>query len=633
MAYVEHYYGQFEDITGKITYIAIDEDGYSGSSERLVLDGDNPIVISSNTHGRVRSMVVTVRIRNTFTDRFLFAKMLQQPYTTYRCRITYNGSQVFIGYMLPITYSQYLEYVDLSVLRFSSGLGNLQNFYPTFLTDTGEDWRTQMEILSGILDLLAYDYKIYINTTLYEDYLSSSEMGDNPLKSLYNNRLLFQQNDTNWDTALTIFNKLLTGYNMWAHSENNIIYIQRFVDMKTASKTWWTYDSLLSNPYGSVPEAFTVIDLDTLQLRNESIRYSADPPIKLYKLYLRPVQYSNLVKNNFKDLLYDVGSGVEKMYRWNYNSYIVVENDSYSSGFISSGVILTKESTAAWADFANARFTWKGQFTNSNDTVKLKLSWKDGGYIDANSAVDYQYQIILYKFPGGTHYYVTQSGTLTSSSPANRTITVENNGSAGISQSTFSDTIDLTGLLNSLGLDGDIYVNFVIWAPLYYTIGSTSKTPTKYTIGDINLSLAEDRNANYIEADLNNSAFKEVEETLDIFDTSKIHIYNTIARAAATGYYWHAESWSDDLWSGKSLQQHYILDMAQLYQSAVPKFSILVTDRTKEITMRDMFSTSKLKDDSDNDMIFWITSYEWNIKQHTYKLEISKWLNWVGLGL
>ena len=169
---------------------------YSGAILKMVLDAD-PLEIKYNREKRVYGTGAIVNILNDFDDKYLFAKMLAEPYETYKLKVVSmgDGSIIFEGFLLPQTFNQDVRYKSYVALTFGNGLRMLENITPSFLTTGTDDYVTEMAILINIFSYLNLDYTIYINSTLYEDSMSVGEKADNPLKATYLNRLAFQQNN------------------------------------------------------------------------------------------------------------------------------------------------------------------------------------------------------------------------------------------------------------------------------------------------------------------------------------------------------------------------------------------------------------------------------------------------------
>jgi len=633
MAYGERYYGLFETSTGKSCRVSIQEDGYGGSAEQLVMDGDAPVTLKYNTNDRVRSLVAEVRIRNTFDDRFLFAKMVQEAYTKYKLVVTYDGEDEFTGFLLPTTYSQFIQYKDLVVIPFSSGIGNLRYMYPDILTDSGDDCRTMMEYLISVMDLLGYDYKIYVNSSLYEDDMSAGEKADNPLKATYINRWVFRRNDEKWDTALEILNKILGSINAYATIINNILYVERFADMYVSgNKTWWTYDSD-SDTYSSTGESFSVISFDSLEIR-PGFQFTTEPPMKLFKLYLKPCNYTNLINNDFSKLIAckpSLGDPQNKLYYWTYNDDYIYIIGNVSNTYIARGINYYKDTGVDLDDYGvNGWLNYNGEFTNKNDDIIINLSFKHQHSLRGTYSFEYKYKILIRKLGQGWAYSVDQDGTVQTNVNQYRTITHTNNNDYSTDEyfRTLQDTIDLSGQLDALGITGDAEFLFEIFPPKEITdLGG--ETYRDATYGDFVFSITSAVEENYKEVDLNNTAFAEKEENMYIFDAGYINYFNQPLRlydGSTPGVFAHTESWSDNNWNSKTLQEHYILNKCNLYNSCVPKISVTSIDRTKKLRPIDLFSTTKLKDDLGNDMRFWVTEFAWNLKFHEYKLTLSQWL-------
>ena len=197
MAYIDLYTSSFDDLGGTSIDVVIQEEDLSGSSTAIKLDGNKSVEIFYNLKDRVFSTGAVVNIVNDFDDKFLFAKMIAEPYETYKLVIKKADAIYFEGYLLPQTFSQNVSYRSFVALTFSNGLTMLENFTPSFLTTGVTDYITEMDILENIFSYLSLDYTIYINSSLYEDSMASDE--DNPLDATYLNRLAFQKNNGDWE--------------------------------------------------------------------------------------------------------------------------------------------------------------------------------------------------------------------------------------------------------------------------------------------------------------------------------------------------------------------------------------------------------------------------------------------------
>ncbi len=199
MSYSDLYTSSFDDLNGTVVDVSIQEENFPSSPIPIKLDGERSVEIFYNLKGRVFSTGAVVNIVNDFDDKFLFAKMMADPYETYKLVIekTPGGSSssiYFEGFLLPQTFTQNIKYRSLVALTFSNGLTMLENITPSFLTTGTDDFISEMDILDNIFSYLNLDYDIYVNSSLYEDSMSSAEGADNPLETIYDNRLVFQKN-------------------------------------------------------------------------------------------------------------------------------------------------------------------------------------------------------------------------------------------------------------------------------------------------------------------------------------------------------------------------------------------------------------------------------------------------------
>ena len=155
MAYIDLYTSSFDDLGGTSIEVAIQEEDLSGSSTAIKLDGNKSVEIFYNLQDRVFSTGAVVNIVNDFSDKFLFAKMIAEPYKTYKLVIKKAGSIYFEGYLLPQTFTQNITYRSFVALTFSNGLTMLENITPSFLTTGDTDQVTEMDILDNIFSYLS----------------------------------------------------------------------------------------------------------------------------------------------------------------------------------------------------------------------------------------------------------------------------------------------------------------------------------------------------------------------------------------------------------------------------------------------------------------------------------------------
>ena len=156
--------------------------------------------------------------------------------------------------------------------------------------------------------------------------------------------------------------------------------------------------------------------------------------------------------------------------------------------------------------------------------------------------------------------------------------------------------------------------------------GDTSIIPAGF-FGDISLVPNVPVIENLYSADFQNNQISKKGNTLYIFDTNYTNYY--ASRYISSGSI-NASSWSDKYLSGRTSQIHYIYDIGQLYNSGCPIFTFEINDDNKDIEINDLFETDYLEDDLGNNMKFYITKYNYDIKNHTYKLQISKYINSIG---
>jgi len=510
-------------------------------------------------------------------------------------------------------------------LTFGNGLRMLENITPSFLTTGTDDYVTEMAILINIFSYLNLDYTIYVNSTLYEDSMSEGERADNPLKATYLNRLAFQQNDGEWDDALTILNKILTSINADCYIRGERIMIERFVDRDNNPKTLWTYNPV-TEAHSSTEETFTDKTLDYIVLSAKSFRYQVDQPIKKLKIKLNALQFMNIFSNDFDKNIEDDSSPYTLQY-WSYSTYTNIIDTDFSNSFITRGINITRYAALhTWSQFLlNGYILYKGSLTNKNDLVKLSLSYKAWKQVGAGLTIDFRYKVILISQDSGTTYYINANSDLQEGSYLFHHELTNNESSINQFKFEISNEFDLSGKLNSIGLDGDLFVIVKVLPP------DMAQDQVDVIYGDFVLSQADTRINNLLEANINNDAFKTIEEDLDLYDAGFINYQAQKVLSTANGYL-ITGSWTDNIAinDSKSLQNHYILNRGNLYNSSCAILNMTVIDSDVEVNIDDIFVFNNLVDDLGNPMKFYVDDLSFNVKKHIYNIKLKQWLANVG---
>jgi len=621
MAYGNIYTKTFVNMYETETAIAIQKKDYAGESYDIILNVGHSITIQYNLKDRIYSTGAIINILNDFADKFLFAKMTSEPYETYKLTVKQDGDIYFEGFLLPQTFTQDIKFKSFVGLTFSNGLTMLENITPSFLTEGIDDYITEMDILINIFSYLNLNYTIYINTTLYEDSMSEAEKADNPLRFTYINRLGFQKNDLDWDDALTILNKILKSINADCYIRGERIMIERFIDRNNNPKTFWTYNPV-TEVYSSTEEAFSETNLDNLKSEAGSVRYQIDPPIKKLNVKLNLLQFNNIISNNFDK---NICESPLTFFYWMYSHLLTILDTNFSNNFMTRGISFTK-SGDTWTGFENAYLSYYSVFTNKNDDVILSLKYKCWKRVPVGYVLDFYYMIALRAPSGGAWKYINENDDIVADEVYLKT-SIENDGGTSKFDFNINRTFDLVGKLDELG---DMDVAIVVKAPQIGTIANPDvRNPRDGIYGDFSLNQDNMRINNLLEADLNNEAYKTIEEELDLYDAGYIN-YRTTKLLKTNDAYRCANSWTDGLYAGKPLQHHYILNRGNLYNSSCPVLTRVCIDPAADIRIDDIFYTALLKDDLNNNMKFYIDDFCYNMRQHTYALTLRQWIATVG---
>jgi len=707
MAYEDLYTNSFYDLQGVLIEVDIKEKDRSGGSTVIKLDGPSPVVYKYNKRDRVQSTGVSVNVRNEDINKLLYAQMMAEPFDTFKLELKKAGSIYFEGFLLPQTFQQNWGVNPYVTLTFTNGLSMLEHIIPSFLEGGTDEFFTEMEILIDIFENLNLDYTIYVNSTLSEDDMPG---GGNPLDGTYINRGVFQQDNGDFDDALTILNKILKSMNADCFIKGERIIIERFVDKATNPKTYWTYvlNSSSGTTGSSDVEAFTEKDLDVIKSETENIRYSVDQPIKQIKLKLKLLQFNNIF-NNFFDREVSGTSGYFT-FRWAHNANLTFANTNFSNEFITRGLEITNPNAPDTEDFRLSNFQHQAIITNPDDGMILSLKYKFYYRLISGKGLDFPFFISFFSFFNGTRYFIKTDGTISSTlTDALHTVSLENDSDEDMFEFDISKTFDLSGIMGGAILDGDLYVGILVKPANIYTIddvaplftqidgtitvtngsvaivgsgtdfgsdlsindkivivdggnfvyvgivntisddthlnltvaypGSTSggedafrvvRDPVEGTFGDFSLNQTDAKINNLLEADLNNEAYKIVNEEVSLFDAGFVHYKANKLIVNAPFGFTRSKSWTDDFNTSETLQYHFLLNLGNLFNSSSSIWHMIIVDPDVDVFLDDIFHTALLTDDLGNDMKFYVDSLRYDIKNHKYIVILKKWLITVG---
>jgi len=615
MAYGVKYSGGTVDRLGTTWTVYILENEYSGNSTSILLSGETPIQEYYNKKERVYGRTVKIRIVNNLADKFEFAELNQSNWKDIKLELYKDSALYFEGYLLPQTYSQNYDYAPLIVLTFSDGLSMLQYDYQSFLDDSEVVFREEIDILKDILyNTVGWDYLQYIGSSLIEHDLGAFY---DPMLYTDVHMNAFKKDGEN-DDSLTILNKILDSYNMDLFIMDGKYYIERFQDRGGygSSKQVKTivYDYSTDSKQSTHYITKNYIDLDSLELKTD-ISYSIDPPLHLFQLKLDTSSYdNNLMKNGVE--LWDPGTDWTLEQLWNIGSIRNVVSFHYEGG-----------------DCFSAEVPQEGyvRISNNNDDVVLKLGFKyhSRSGISDGCTLGIRYKLSFEDITHSTKRYLQSDGSL-GTTEAILEEDIDNTSGSTMFDFSVDKNIDLSGKLDNEGLTGVVLIRLTMCTPMYRTTGYGDwHCISFFYMGDFEMTINQPVIHNLYEADFQNNQVATEEHTLYLYDTDYVHFFQSKYRY---DNHLNTTGWDDNYLTDKTLQEHYIWSMGQLYESGVPKLNIEVTDDI-DIKIDDIFESSKFKDDLGNNMKFYIVDYRYDIREHVYKLTLSQWIDTIGKNL
>jgi len=584
------------------------------------------------------------------------------------CVIEYNSEVVFRGYSLcDLNERQLLPYATVTI-EFTDYLRRLEGKYPNVLSDIGGR-ATVFQLVEEILGLTDLDLPLYINSTLFEDSMTSAAT-DTFLPQVYVQNANFYSNSYDYDNIYEAINKTLQPFSAFLYSYNDKWVIERQEDI-TRDGNWVQYSagvatevsSLKEEIYkqGSGGENYEYVDMSQI------IEY--DSGLHTLILSLKDKKLDSLVFNNYTTDMLSVAdntpdAGTLEQHTWykystmpaptvgeNYEdlaSWVRYVSDSYSRGLAYNFIVqfngfTDMESSGASTDnptILNVDYTMSTDQSIANwYKVKVRFLLRlDGGeysdwWLQLSLSVSGEQQLYLYPPTAAGYAWESADPALYCINTATVDV-ADGNINWSISKSyNLTDkpvrNMQIAQNFDSLWelLDFPKYQKFtIIFLPLWHTTDEDNNYPTDLVsnnyLGNIQVQVtAEDIN-NRIEYHLNQNFVKTDEIDLYLFDLDNFNYSN--------GLLGSDQETLTNLWTSENsatacpLYEVFAKGKFRKYGRTIHRLkgSILIDKVLKPFTL---ITDDTITNESDAIITFLLNGFTWDLNKGVYDIEAEEY--------
>jgi hypothetical protein len=393
MSYKLRYYGQFPDCLGDRIDINILQDGFLGTEEKLLLDGE-PLLITYPTHNFDDPLFgcgCEINILNDSSDFFRYENLFSTPErNSYVEIIKYSTNLdssilLFQGYVSPQLYKSTLgNKVNKLTIPAVDQLSTLDKYVPLILVDTStyraDEYVNAFDLISNImLDADITDTIQIHNNMVNTDYIK----GDT--NTVFNNIFFFSDNfsdDKGLEDDKTILSKVLKPFYSRLYYNNGKWMLERIPDIANNEKNFVQYVK-----EGSITKV--TVDNNRINLNDHYIIkepvLTFNPGSQKIELTLNYKEVPSLVENVYYDLQYftkDVCANqlypLPKFRRWMFSDVAYPEGNlirgrAYNDTNIESGVYFLGSNLTTFKDqYVSTMF----QFTPNEDGTVIGVKYK-----------------------------------------------------------------------------------------------------------------------------------------------------------------------------------------------------------------------------------------------------------------
>lgn len=251
MSFGVKYRHEFYDHFGNKIKVDILNDGYSGAVTELTGSGDPLRIHWLGEDNQIDTVIIgsiaTLSVASLTNEQYVSiftGKNREWMMKVYISTTPPAGSYVLIwqGYIDNADYKEPYVYIPyMSSIQAYDGLGDLKNLRPEFgYSSIGSFNQVNTEIyyIATVLDLIGFDFNIYINNELLHDHMSVNRLHED----VYIDFRSFIDDDNQFMNGYDILDAILKPYGARIYQSYGRWYIDRIEDKRADSTTYLIYD-------------------------------------------------------------------------------------------------------------------------------------------------------------------------------------------------------------------------------------------------------------------------------------------------------------------------------------------------------------------------------------------------------
>lgn len=250
MAYGLRYQSDSYNYFGTLVSVKIYQKDYSASVEDDIRVQSVTIIANyQNDNTPIIGLGAKIVMVADSLDLAYLRDLLLSYERQFLCVIEYNGVVVFRGYSIcDLNERQLLPYA-LITIEFTDYLRRLDGKYPDVLKTIASN-TSVFDLVQEMLSLTTLDFPLYINSTLFEDSMTSG-VTDTFLPQVYVQNANFYSNSYDYDNIYDAINKTLQPFGAFLYSFEDKWIIERQEDI-TRDGNWVLYSSAVGSEVASL---------------------------------------------------------------------------------------------------------------------------------------------------------------------------------------------------------------------------------------------------------------------------------------------------------------------------------------------------------------------------------------------
>lgn len=634
MAYGTKYRAGFssKNITG---YVYIDEDGFSGSVQDLILTAGSLSIRYTwgGWNNPILGLVASIEIVNNGSSFFDLLPLLTAEERQYRIRIeriSPSALAMFTGFLNSETNEvTYLKNRPIR-LNASSYVSKLQYLRPGILETLANE--TFINLINASLEMTGSADPIRVNSKLYP---TGSALATG--QSLYNRSGVFTEmfwkNNVDRDSALEIITKILTAFDCYLYHFSGSWFIERYEDIYNNPRTFVVYNSGAS--YGESDAGSTdsisspVLDFVDMIVTGGSQTIQVETGYKSIEVKLRQSTFFNLTVNDFSAAA-DISGAVpypnfRTWQKWN------------------ESPMVWSDLGKPWKNISNSirRYGWAGSYDTHRGiytrfaltktaTTSLTIKWKFatlkgvfGSWTGNWSDYTFKFKWYLRK-PTGNDFIVynavSEAWEIQSGTEITRLQTLEISGDQ-FDDANVSTEISVSIPLGEISAISNGDHNFVlgIGTEIVSRSGVGDIPALVAYIGDVVITASADPDDNNYLAETGTRFLDKKEINLEIYDAGNLNIKNGILRGSSLSS--RTTTWTTDGILQESLVRRLIRNKFQLFNRSRQR----LTARLKYSGFLKPFSL--FSDGNQVGKKFVLTGYAYKPDRDEYDIELAEYDN------